>query len=89
MWISSLNGIYWSPEFQNYPSALLNWNSESLEEAHFNAILKKPLTLVEVFNRIFQTSKKGEIYNLGLNKRLLEAVTRKKQKIYYMMHQKK
>ena len=65
MWISSLNGIYWSPEFQNYPSALLNWNSESLEEAHFNAILK-PLTLVEVFNRIFQTSKKGEIYNLGL-----------------------
>lgn len=65
MWISSLNGIYWSPEFQNYPSALLNWNTDDLEEAHFNAILK-PLTLLEVFNRIFQTSKNGEIYNLGL-----------------------
>ena len=36
-----------------------------LRGSTFNAILK-PLTLVEVFNKIFQTSKKGEIYNLGL-----------------------
>ena len=65
IWASSSNGIYWSPEFQNYPSALLHWKSESLLDANFEALLK-PFTLPEVFDHIFNSTKSGEIYNIGL-----------------------
>ncbi len=65
VWSSSLNGIFWSPSYQNYPSALLHWDSENLHEANFQALLK-PLTVPEIFEDIFEKSKQGEIYNPGL-----------------------
>ncbi len=65
IWTSSLNGIFWSPLSQNYPSALLHWNSKNVEEANFQALIK-PLTILEVFNGLFNKSKPGEIYNPGL-----------------------
>ena len=65
VWASSLNGIFWSPSYLNYPSALLHWESKNLKEANFQALLK-PLTVLEVFDGIFELSKPGEIYNPGL-----------------------
>ena len=65
IWTSSLNGIFWSPLSQNYPSALLHWNSKNVEEANFQALIK-PLTILEVFDGLFNKSKPGEIYNPGL-----------------------
>ncbi|MDC0140727.1 hypothetical protein OAI72_00860 [bacterium] len=65
VWASSMNGIFWSPSYQNYPSALLHWESKNLKEANFQALLK-PLTVLEVFDGIFESSKPGEIYNPGL-----------------------
>ncbi|MDC0058355.1 hypothetical protein OAJ22_00415 [Acidimicrobiaceae bacterium] len=65
VWASSLNGIFWSPLSQNYPSALLHWNSQNVKEANFQALLK-PLTILEVFDGIFKNSNPGEIYNPGL-----------------------
>ena len=65
VWASSLNGIFWSPLSQNYPSALLHWNSQNVEEANFQALLK-PLTILEVFDGLFNNSNPGEIYNPGL-----------------------
>ncbi len=65
VWASSMNGIFWSPSYINYPSALLHWESKNLKEANFQALLK-PLTVSEVFDGIFELSKPGEIYNPGL-----------------------
>ena len=65
VWASSLNGIFWSPLSQNYPSALLHWNSQNVEEANFQALLK-PLSIIEVFDGLFDNSNPGEIYNPGL-----------------------
>jgi len=64
LWASSLNGIYCTPN-QKFPTALLNWKSENLEEANFDALIK-PFTVTEIFQELFNSSKPGEIYNPGL-----------------------
>lgn len=64
LWVSSLSGIYCTPN-QNFPTALLNWKSENLEKANFNALIK-PFTVTEIFQELFNTSNPGEIYSPGL-----------------------
>ena len=46
IWSSSLNGIFWSQNYQNYPSALLHWNSDNVFQGNFEALVK-PLTVPE------------------------------------------
>jgi hypothetical protein len=65
IWSSSLNGIFWSQNYQNYPSALLHWNSDNVFQGNFEALVK-PLTVPEIFEYVFTTTKPGEIYNPGL-----------------------
>lgn len=65
IWTSSLNGIFWSQNYQNYPSALLHWNSDNVFQGNFEALIK-PLTVPEIFEYVFTSTKPGEIYNPGL-----------------------
>ena len=65
IWCSSLNGIFWSQNYQNYPSALLHWKSDNVLQGNFEALIK-PLTVPEIFEHVFTSTKPGEIYNPGL-----------------------